>query len=213
MGQSLTAISKVAICGIGQMGTAAALCFERSGFDVLLWARNPDKLAGVETKLNSLRIWTDENLGPPRKTTGRVCICDDLGRLDGEADLIMECICEDIQEKTELLRRFTRAATRGAIFVSATSGLSITHMGRLAGIEHLLVGAHFWNPPHLMPLVEVIRGENSSPEVFDLVCQLIESIGKFAVRVERDVPGFIGNRIMHAMWREAIRLVQDGVAS
>jgi 3-hydroxybutyryl-CoA dehydrogenase len=86
-------------------------------------------------------------------------------------------------------------------------------MGRRSGTGRLLAGAHFWNPPHLMPLVEVIRGQETPDGVMDLVCKLVEDIGKIAVRVERDVPGFIGNRLLHAMWREAIHLVELGVAT
>jgi 3-hydroxybutyryl-CoA dehydrogenase len=86
-------------------------------------------------------------------------------------------------------------------------------MGRRSGCGHLLAGTHFWNPPHLMPLVEVIRGEDTPEHVIDRVCQLVESIGKRPVRVNRDVPGFIGNRLLHALWREAISLVEKGIAT
>jgi 3-hydroxybutyryl-CoA dehydrogenase len=118
-----------------------------------------------------------------------------------------------MQQKAELLRRFERSLSAGAIFISTTSGLSITEMGRRSGVGHLLAGAHFWNPPHLMPLVEVIRGEQTPDWIMDRVCALVEDIGKIAVRVECDVPGFIGNRLLHAMWREAIHLVETGVAT
>jgi 3-hydroxybutyryl-CoA dehydrogenase len=86
-------------------------------------------------------------------------------------------------------------------------------MGRRSNCGHLLTGTHFWNPPHLMPLVEVIRGEDSPDSVIDRVCGLVESIGKVPVRVERDVPGFIGNRLLHALWREAIHIVEQGIAT
>jgi 3-hydroxybutyryl-CoA dehydrogenase len=125
----------------------------------------------------------------------------------------MDCIAEDMEQKAALLRRFGRSLAARAIFISTTSGLSITEMGRRSGVGHLLAGAHFWNPPHLMPLVEVIRGEHTPDWIMDRVCALVEDIGKIAVRVERDVPGFIGNRLLHAMWREAIHLVETGVAT
>jgi 3-hydroxybutyryl-CoA dehydrogenase len=137
----------------------------------------------------------------------------DLAKLDEAADLVMDCIAEDLDQKAALLCRFERSLARGALFISTTSGLSITEMGRRSGVGKLLAGAHFWNPPHLMPLVEVIRGEQTPDSVMDRVCALIEDIGKIPVRVERDVPGFVGNRLQHAMWREAIHLVESGVAT
>ena len=102
---------------------------------------------------------------------------------------------------------------RDAIFVTTTSGLSITELGRRSGTGPRLAGTHFWNPPHLMPLVEVIRGADTTEEALDSVTATVRSIGKIPVRVNQDVPGFIGNRLLHALWREAINLVERGIAS
>ena len=206
-------IKTIAICGIGQMGAAAAVSYQRAGYDVLLWARNADKLRVSQETLDRLNAWMDEHIAPPTRKSGTVSLESNLAELDAHADLVMDCIAEDLDQKATLLRRFERSLGRGAIFISTTSGLSITEMGRRSGTGHLLAGAHFWNPPHLMPLVEVIRGEQTPDWVMDRVCELVEDIGKIAVRVERDVPGFIGNRLLHAMWREAIHLVETGVAT
>ena len=206
-------IKTIAVCGIGQMGAAAAVSYQRAGYDVLLWARNADKLREIRTTLNRLNAWMDEQVGPSSRKAGSVHPTPDLADVDGRVDLVMDCIAEDMDQKAALLRRFERSLAKGTIFISTTSGLSITEMGRRSGVGHLLAGAHFWNPPHLMPLVEVIRGEQTPDWIMDRVCQLVEDIGKIAVRVERDVPGFIGNRLLHAMWREAIHLVETGVAT
>jgi len=74
------------------------------------------------------------------------------------------------------------------------------------------VGTHFWNPPYLIPLVEVVRGEDTSNETMDHTFSLLQAVGKHAVRVNRDVPGFVGNRLQHALWREAISIVENGIA-
>jgi 3-hydroxybutyryl-CoA dehydrogenase len=203
----------IAVCGIGQMGAAAAVAFQRAGYDVMLWARNPDKLFAIQSTLDRLNHWMDQHLGPTSRKPGKIRLEPGLTAADAQADLVMDCIAEDLDQKAELLRRFEQSLARGAIFISTTSCLSITEMGRRSGVGQLLAGAHFWNPPHLMPLVEVIRGEQTPDWVMDRVCRLIEDIGKIAVRVERDVPGFIGNRLLHAMWREAIHLVETGVAT
>src|SRR4029079_3354752 len=133
--------------GIGQMGAAAAVSYERAGYDVLLWARNPDKLSGIQSTLDRLNAWMDEHLGSAPRKPGSVRLQPDLAAVDAHADLVMDCIAEDMDQKAALLRRFESAAARGAIFIPTTSGLSITQMGHRSGIGHLLAGAHFWNPP------------------------------------------------------------------
>src|SRR6185503_4624370 len=131
---------------------------------------------------------------------------------DATADVVLDCIIEVQDEKAALFRQFRGARDRGALFLSATSGLSITEMGRRGECEASLVGAHFWNPPHLIPVVEMIAGERTPSGKLDAACALMEDIGKIPVRC-KDVPGFIGNRILHAMWREALALVDAGVCS
>jgi len=206
-------VQNIGICGIGQMGSAAAVSFKRAGYRVLLWARNPEKLAAVGDTLRTLEDWMDAHVGPPLQESGNIRRVDRLEVLDDESDLVMDCIAEEMQQKVDLFQRFPRSIRREAVFITTTSGLSITDMGRRSGTAHWLVGTHFWNPPHLMPLVEVVRGEDTPDPVLELVSGVVESIGKVPVRVNRDVPGFIGNRLLHALWREAINLVQCGVAS
>ncbi len=209
----VTGINTVAILGIGQMGAAAAVAFQRAGYRVLLWARHAEKLHATSGTLDRLNAWMDEEIGRPVRQPGTIELQPDLAALDGAADLIMDCIAEDMDQKTALLSRLRRSIERKAAFISTTSGLSITQMQRQSGVGSSLADAHFWNPPHLMPLVEVIRGEDTPDALMTLVCRVVEDIGKIPVRVERDVPGFIGNRLLHAMWREAIHLVEQGVAS
>ena len=203
----------IGICGIGQMGAAGAVCFKRAGYRVLLWARNRERLAAVEPKLGELEAWLEKHVGVAGTAGGEIKLEANLGTLDEQCDVILDAIAEDMKQKTALLARFPNAKARGATFISTTSGLSITTMARESGLGPLLVGTHFWNPPHLMPLVEVIRGDDTAPDRFELVCALIESLGKRVIRVQRDVPGFIGNRLYHALFREAIALVETGVAS
>lgn len=206
-------IKTIAVCGIGQMGSAAAVFFRRAGYHVLLWGRDRAKLDAVGRELDRLEAWLDANVARAPATGGTITRNDDLAWVDQRADLVMDCIAEDLDQKAALLRRMTSSIERGAVMISTTSGLSITEMGRRSGTAHLLVGAHFWNPPHLMPVVEVVRGAETPTDKFELVCELLETIGKIAIRVEKDVPGFIGNRLQHAMWREAIALVEQGVAT
>jgi 3-hydroxybutyryl-CoA dehydrogenase len=209
---SAPAKQTIGICGIGQMGAAAAVAFQRAGHRVLLWARNEEKLRAVEPKLGELAAWSKANLGPARRSGGEIVLEADLAKLDGAADVLLECIIEVTDEKAALFRRLKSARERGVLLLSATSGLSITEMGRRGECQASLVGAHFWNPPHLIPVVEMIAGQHAPADKLDAACALMEDIGKIPVRC-KDVPGFIGNRLMLAMWREALALVDDGVCT
>jgi 3-hydroxybutyryl-CoA dehydrogenase len=206
-------LKSVAICGAGQMGAAAAVCFQRAGYDVLLWLRNPDRVPSLRNTLKEMDRFLDEHVGSAEQAGSPIEVTLNLDLIDERAELVMDAIAEDMQQKVDLFRRLPHAVVRRAIFITTTSGLSITEMGQRAGCCELLAGTHFWNPPHLMPLVEVVRSKHTPSELIDRVCAIVRSIGKIPVRVERDVPGFIGNRLLHAMWREAINLVQRGIAS
>jgi 3-hydroxybutyryl-CoA dehydrogenase len=202
----------VAILGIGQMGAAAAVCFSRAGFPVLLWARDEAKLARVPATLIQQSRFLDEHFGPPSVPAGLVQTTSDLARVNQEANVVLECIAEDLNQKADLLRRLSPAVRRHAVLTSCTSGLSISAMGAKSGIGRRLVGAHFWNPPHLMPVVEVIRGDETDDGLVEYVSDLLRQAGKHPVLC-KDVPGFIGNRLFHALFREAIYLVQEGICS
>ena len=195
------------------MGAAAAVSFKRAGYRVLVWNYRPERLAVLESTVVALESWLEQHVGPALLSGGTIEPQAELSAIDEQADLVLDCIVEDMDQKVNLFRRLLACIDRGAIFATTTSGLSITELGRRSNCGHLLAGTHFWNPPHLMPLVEVIRGQDTPDAVMDRVCQVVESIGKRPVRVNRDVPGFIGNRLLHTLWREAIDIVERGIAS
>jgi 3-hydroxybutyryl-CoA dehydrogenase len=211
MGTNPPARRTVGICGIGQMGAASAIAFERAGHRVLLWARNRQKLEEVQSSLCHLRTWSVENLGAT-SAAGTIESTSDLEQIDAESDIVLDCIVEIMSEKTALLRRFSKAVQRDALFLSATSALSITEMAQQSGLASRLVGAHFWNPPHLIPIVEMVRGDQTDPAKLADACELMKQIGKLPI-VCKDVPGFVGNRILHAMWREALWMIDNDVCS
>ena len=174
--------------------------------------RNADKLREIRATLDRLNAWMDEHVGASSRKPRHRASGADLAEIDGQVDLVMDCIAEDMEQKAASLGRFERSAAKGDLHFHDQRPAHYgdgppQRRGASAG------RAHFWNPPHLMPLVEVIRGEQTPDWVMDRVCELVEDIGKIAVRVERDVPGFIGNRLLHAMWCEAIHLVETGVAT
>ncbi|MEZ6075166.1 MAG: 3-hydroxyacyl-CoA dehydrogenase NAD-binding domain-containing protein [Pirellulaceae bacterium] len=131
----------IGIAGIGQMGCSAAVAFQRAGHRVLLWARNADRLRAVQSKTDELLKWSEDHLGPALRLGGSIHLEEDLHRLDAESDVFLDCILEILDEKIALFQKLTLAQQR--LLLSATSGLSITQMGRGAGCESLLVGGTF----------------------------------------------------------------------
>ncbi len=207
-----SSIQSIAVLGAGQMGAAAAALFRRAGYQVTLWTRREERLRAVQPALEAVDAFLDRHFGAAAGAPGELRLEIDLETVDAGADAVLECIAEDMAQKIDLLRRLKSCRERGALVMTCTSALSITDMGQGSGLESVLVGAHFWNPPHLIPVVEVVAGKNTPSAQADRASALLQSAGKTPVRCA-DVPGFIGNRLMHAMWREALALVEAGVCT
>jgi 3-hydroxybutyryl-CoA dehydrogenase len=203
----------IGVCGIGQIGLALGLACWRSGYRACVYGRNPQKLDQARQNLEKMNRWMESEFPEEKPTYGELQYTSELALLNREADLVVEGIAEDLAAKVELWHALQGVASRGGILCSSTSGLSISEMGRQSGFPTQVIGTHFWNPPHLMPLVEVVAGNGTAEETVQATMQFCRSIGKLPVRVNADVPGFIGNRLLHAMWREAIEIVGQGVAS
>ena len=208
----------VGVVGVGAMGAAAAISFKRAGCRVLLQDGSAERhdTAEANADLERLGSWLEENQprSPDAPAVGTLeWVGPEVAALDAERpDVVMECVAEDLDAKVALLRQLPGCVERDALLLTVTSGLSIAELGAQSGTEAVLVGAHFYNPAHLMPLVEIVNGPQTPDAKVDEACALMESIGKITVRC-KDVPGFIGNRLLHAMWRESIYLVQEGIAS
>lgn len=142
----------------------------------------------------------------------RVIYTDDLEAAVKEADLIIECVVENMEIKQNLFAEIEPMCKEDAILATNTSVMSITEIASKVKDPSRVVGTHFWNPPYLIPLVEIVRGDQTSIEVFDATYEFIKAIGKKPVKCMKDVPGFIANRLQHAIWREALSIVERGIA-
>jgi 3-hydroxybutyryl-CoA dehydrogenase len=180
---------------------------------VWLYGRNPAKLEQARHDLEKMDQWMASEFPESLANYGEVHYTSDLAPLNHEAELVVEGIAEDMAVKVALWQSLKGVAQRGGIFCTSTSGLSISEMGWQSGFHAQVIGTHFWNPPHLMPLVEVVPGQGTAEVTVQATLKFCRSIGKRPVRVNADVPGFIGNRMLHALWREAIDIVDQGVAS
>jgi 3-hydroxybutyryl-CoA dehydrogenase len=197
----------IAIVGAGLMGHGIAQVFARSGHDVRVFDPSAAALSSVHERIAS----NLEMLGQSQEALRHVTTHERLDTTVKDAQFVVECGPEDLALKQTIFADIEAAAPASAILASNTSVIPISAiMARLRDATRAL-GAHWWNPPYLIPLVEVIRTAQTSNECIDQTLALLHSVGKTPVRVERDVPGFVGNRLQHALWREAIALVQEGI--
>lgn len=207
----------VAVVGAGLMGHGIAQVFAKAGHHVFIYDVNLEVLKAVPDKIRKnlqvfklLGLIDDEGI---EACLSRVKPCDNLSQVVSGADLVIEAIYEDRELKRALFREIEPILNKKAIVCSNTSAISITELSEGLGYRERFVGTHFWNPPQIIPCVEVIMGKYTSKAAFESVYELLKAVDKEPVRVLKDVPGFLGNRLQHAMWREAISMVEKGVAS
>ena len=203
---------KVAIFGAGTMGSGIAQVFAAKGHTALMYAssvasaqKHKDKLAASLAK----RVAKGKMIQEAVDALLANILVEEKSACD-DADLIIECVKEDMATKKELLCELDELCKPEAIFASNTSSLSITEMGN--GLKHPVIGMHFFNPATVMKLVEVINGLNTSKETFDTVYELSKEIGKDPVEV-KEGPGFVVNRILIPMINEAAIVLEEGLAS
>jgi 3-hydroxybutyryl-CoA dehydrogenase len=192
--------SRAAVVGAGLMGRRIAGVLASAGLDVVITDTNAAILDAAAAE--AARV---DGAG-----RGSVAAVADLAEAAGDADLIIEAIIEDLAIKQRLFERLAAMAPK-AVLATNTSVLPVGEVTALVEDGSRALGTHWWNPPDLIPVVEVVAGERTGTDTVDRVMALLTEAGKLPVRVERDVAGFIGNRLQHALWREAIALVAEGV--
>jgi 3-hydroxybutyryl-CoA dehydrogenase len=198
---------RIAVIGAGLMGHGIAQVFALAGHDVAITDSHAPTLGSAKDRI----LANLKDLGDDVTAVDRVRICGTLAEAVAEADFIVEAVREDLGVKQRLFADIERTASPDAILASNTSVIPITViMGGLDNRARAL-GTHWWNPPYLVPLVEIIATEWTAPAAIELAMKLHADIGKTPVHVKKDVPGFVGNRLQHALWREAISLVENGI--
>lgn len=208
-------VKNVAVLGTGTMGTGIALQFARAGYPVNLWGRSgPSCDKGSRNLQRSVDDLTREGMldkGEARSILSNTSITADLEEAMGNVQLVVEAISEILEIKQELFVSLERICSEETIFASTTSTLLPTPLsGKLAYKERFIV-AHFWNPAYLAPLVEVCGSGETSQGVIETTMAILKKIGNQPVLMRKEIPGFLGNRIMHAMNREALYLIGEGV--
>lgn len=189
------------------MGHGIAYALAAAGHRVSVFDRSTEALESLPTRLASIA----ELLEQPSEIATSVNGCSNLSDATIDADLVIEAATENLEVKQFIVAEMEATVDPGAIITSNTSALPIARIAERAANPERIVGTHFWNPPHLVKLVEVVQAEKSSQATVDATIDLLSDAGYRAVHVKKDIPGFIGNRLQHALKREAIALVANGV--
>jgi len=198
---------RIAIIGAGLMGHGIAQVFAVAGHRVQVYDVD-------ERALATLRERVARNLGDlglDEAAAQRVQPEAELAEAVAQADVVFEAGPENLAWKRELFQRIEKLAPATALLASNTSVIPITQIMDGLRTGRRAMGTHWWNPPYLVPLVEVIKTPHTDPALAQGMADLLAAVGKTPAMVEKDVPGFIGNRLQHALWREAIALVEAGV--
>ncbi|HZP77696.1 MAG TPA: 3-hydroxyacyl-CoA dehydrogenase family protein [Pseudolabrys sp.] len=199
--------ARIAVIGAGLMGHGIAQVFALAGHDVSIY----DSFAATLSSAKERVAANLRDLGDDTTAVERVTPIADLAQAVRDADYVVEAVLEDLPLKQKLFAEIEQHVRGNTILASNTSVIPITKIMEGLRDRSRALGTHWWNPPYLVPLVEVIETQWTAPKVVDWTMALHRDAGKKPAHVKKDVPGFIGNRLQHALWREAIALVEHGV--
>ena len=209
-------IKQVTVIGCGMIGPDISTSLLISGVQVRLVGLNEEDVSRGEsniqkdlTDLVDAEVITNEERA---KALGMVEKATDISSAVSDADMVFEAVFEDLSVKQEVFAYIDGNCKDQAILCSSTSGLSPNDIGAHIKHQDRMMVTHFWNPPYLVPLVEVVPHDRLSEEARNLAIVFIEKLGKVPVILKKDFPGHIGNRLQHALYREALYLIEQGVA-
>ena len=206
-------MSRVAVIGGGLMGHGIALTFARAGHQVLVFDPVAEALASVPGRVAESLELLGAGVDEVTAALGRIALASGLGDCVKDAAYVFEAAPEKLELKRSIFAELEAHAPDDAVLASNTSVIQISKIMECLPTRHRALGTHWWNPPHMIPLVEVVKTEWTDPAKAKAMHALLGAVGKTPVMVEKDVPGFIGNRLQHALWREAISLVENGICS
>jgi 3-hydroxybutyryl-CoA dehydrogenase len=200
--------ARIAVIGAGLMGHGIAQVFAFAGHDVLVQDPYQPSLDSLDARIRANLCDLEEDESAAARVRGVATIAEAVAT----ADYVVEAALENLALKQQIFAEVEAHAPADCVLASNTSVIPITQIMQGLRDRSRALGTHWWNPPFLVPLVEVIQTEWSDPSVVEWCIALHRDIGKVPVHVKKDVPGFIGNRLQHALWREAISIVERGIA-
>jgi 3-hydroxybutyryl-CoA dehydrogenase len=205
---------RIAVIGSGLMGHGIAQIFAVHGHAVVVIDPNQDSLQTVPERIRAnLNLMAEHHVrfaDPLETILARVALSPEMAAARNAA-FVIEAVFEDMQLKQKVFAELDRICPPSTILCSNTSVMSISEIASLSQHRERIVGTHFWNPPFLIPLVEVVKAADTAEQIVDATYELFRRVGKYPVKVWRDVPGFVANRLQHALWREAFAIIDEGI--
>jgi len=209
-------ISNIAVIGAGMIGPGIAEIFAARNYPVCLLDLREEILSkAIESIRLNLSMMAQKGLVQKSEidtVISRIKTTTDMAEAASEAQLVIEAVTENLELKQKIFQDLDRLCSPEAILATNTSVISVTEIASKAYQRERIVGTHFWNPPYIIPLVEVVKGKNTSEKTLETTYQFLKNAGKHPIKVMKDAPGFVGNRLQHALWREAISIVENGIA-
>jgi 3-hydroxybutyryl-CoA dehydrogenase len=213
----LADIKCVGIVGAGIMGHGIAQVFASAGYEVFLTDNNKavlsESIGKIESNLKELSSLQKIEAQDIRDCLARISLVEDPAPSFQSCQVLIEAISEDLELKKGVFSRLEKLCPSEAVFCSNTSSIPIGLISEGMARKERVLGTHFWNPSNVMPCVEVIKTNRTGDLVFETIVALMKKIGKKPVKVLKDVPGFLGNRLQLALLREALFVVEEGIAS
>jgi 3-hydroxybutyryl-CoA dehydrogenase len=215
-------VKNVTVIGAGTMGCGIAQMFAFKNYNVCLYNRPhrhdeekeffAPRIENIRANLSRMAKKGVGLEGDIEAIISRIRPTTSMDEATSDAQLIVENVAENLELKQKVFQELDKICPPETILTTNTSVMSITEIAAKAGNKTRIVGTHFWNPPYLMPLVEVVKGNETSTEVVETTYGILKNAGRYPVKVMKDVPGFVCNRLQHALWREAISIVENGIA-
>jgi 3-hydroxybutyryl-CoA dehydrogenase len=206
-GQERMASQTIGVIGAGLMGHGIAYLLAAAGHTVRIYDPSAEWRNSLSQRLKSALDLLD---GDPA-LLGRISAHDQLAPAMKDVSFVFEAAPEKLPLKQQLFAELEALTSPTTILASNSSAIPSTRIGEKLKHRDRVVGTHFWNPPHLVPLVEVTQNEKTSDDTIRRTMELLRDAGRKPVHVKKDIPGFVGNRLQHALKREAIALVAAGV--
>jgi 3-hydroxybutyryl-CoA dehydrogenase len=209
-------INHVALLGAGMVGHGLALHFAKAGYPVSLYSRTQQTIdkavENIRANLPALLQGQASVEDEIEEIVSRIETTRNMDEAVAKASIIIESVAENLQIKQDLFKELDQMCPRDVILATNTSVISITAIASKARNRDRIIGTHFWFPPYLIPLVEVVKGRDTSDKTMEMTYQFMKKAGKYPIKCLKDVPGFVANRLQHALWREAISIVERGIA-
>lgn len=206
----------ISVVGAGQMGVGFAIHFRLHEQSVTVIDHRQENLTTAREQIReTIEFLSDQGMQVPsaEAVLDGISFTLDLEAGAENADIVLETVAEDLEVKREVFQQLGAATSDDTILATNTSGIQITEIAEGFSFADRIVGCHWLYPPYLLPTVEVIRGEETADQTVEDLVAFVEAVGRKPIRVERDVPGFVWNRVQFAVLRECLHLVEEGVAS